>query len=833
MSGGDATIKEANEQVERIHTFFLREIAPHLLDAAGKYDGKYHATTSLSTHITNTVLIGTSAYVYDAVVRRGEAPDPESGRILIAALTLHDANKFIGEEQGRTINENSRDVLEAYIDAEDPFNVESVLPGTLSEHLDDLLYLIQRTEVTEDGSQTRGIETDYRGLEPYCEIGDAVASAIAVDGLDAGVERLTRHFFPDDAPIQRVQLVTAEQPLLNNTVLQTVKEVIRGETNRTNGAHGLIIGSTPSEILYLGEPIDRDELQTVTTDLATEQVIDEYEEAFSGKVGWNSVEYDILSDVGIPFETKRERLATQYADDVLRSGQGLDEGFEEIPPTIIEVFPELLKHIYIDKAEFDDKELAALWNELKEETNAQSVKVRFIAEVARNPSKYETALQSLAEDLHDPLREDLEPDTDQSAVETAVSRIFGDMEANISPVTSPKEMCFLCGQPATKTYTKGRGALYGTNAHSKRVSFRQKVKHICPVCNLEYELFRSRAEEREVSIRGEVIVVFFYFDEFIGDVRVHSQEVGGLIEDTIDFDNPDIAYGLLGPQYHVQPVSMSSRRSNKNRKLSLVRKVFQRIQETGGKAIIGKPFIAFNPADDVFTDTEATIEQKQLELARIQTYEDLRRGIALFNILAGIEAQSSKGVSGYLTLDQDEFVPLVRTATEFLDQPQYRSDLVNYVETYHADDYNAMKEIAEAGIELYGKQYGSKHDRTSVFRISIEALLQGLNNDMEREDLITLAASKAYSRAERQEYTGHVTVEQADRFVNTLWDYLEERNLISLKRLSDWQNDLIDAYDFTYLRLLAEMRDGEEDEGEAEADVEDDEQAEVTPPWEE
>lgn len=823
LSDGQEELATARDLKQNATNLYLREVGPHLINHAGKYDGKYNAAISLSTHIINATLIGVGAYAYDTIVRSSSGYDDDEIRVLMAALTLHDSNKFVDNHYAQDADDNTRDVLERYFE-DDLFNVESILPGAVGEYFDDLLYLVQRTETGEDARESRGTETEYAGLEAYCELGDAVASAISGEGISAGADRLRRHYIlEEESPVQTLDITPIEQPLLHNELLQTTKQILKAGEEPA----GFVLGSTDGSILYLGEQVDRDELADAVQNALGERILDNYD--FGCKTRWNSVEYQSLADIDLDFDTKREILATQFAENILLTGSGLtdDEGLESVPDEVMAYLPELLKRVYIDDGEsFQTETVQRIWDAVEE---PQKRKRHTIRELVRNFHEHEQAILAEVETAREDLDADLTPEA--SVLGTAVDRAFTSPLAHNSEETdenaggsdpeipSATETCFLCGHAATDRYSPGDHALYQSRGFSKRVGFAQNEKQICSLCQLEYSLFEDQCDTFDVNTGDTVLTAYFYFDDFHPDVHLHSSLSGSLIDgETVDFDDPDIVAGLFGPQYHIQPFSTSSPGfSDTDAKLHTIRAILERLRETGMRATIGQPLTRAHPDNAVFHDTEPVTEQLILGCAQIDSYAELERPSALLRLLASLAGLSDRNNEDrYTMLDDDSLVSLVHEAVRRLDSPGNFEPLVDYAETYHTTELNAMKEVAKAGLDLYGEQYNSKHMKTSVFRTALDAALNGLNNDMEEDELEQFVASRVYARAKRQRYAGNVTHDQAAAFADAVFTYLTDRDLCSLEDLADWQDALVDLYLFAY--ESERDRDGDdEDDADAEA----------------
>jgi hypothetical protein len=226
----------------------------------------------------------------------------------------------------------------------------------------------------------------------------------------------------------------------------------------------------------------------------------------------------------------------------------------------------------------------------------------------------------------------------------------------------------------------------------------------------------------------------------------------------------------------------------------IVHKVLARAREYGLRAIITMPCTAFNPSDVVFLDTEATREQAALDIVTLDRFSDLDRPLALLDLITKLWSGDKRK---YLQLDVDHHVPLCAIGAQQRGSDK-RKLLNEYLQTYHTPEYNMLKTVADAGLELYGKKYQSKHAETSVFRTAIDAMLNGLNRGFDDEALHEFVSGQVYARAQSQRDYGAATAEQADAFTDALIEYLDANGLLGVKKLSDWRNSLTNAYMFAY-----------------------------------
>jgi len=793
-------------------------LVQNVVGAAGEYDAKTDPgeTTSLAAHLLNAMTIGVNAFVYNAIGGGRDITElKEELEVLASALVLHDTNKYILEAYGIETDGNTREAFETYFDEGDDFGVEEFLG---KGYRDDLLYLVQRTELTEDSRETRGTDTEFVGLDRYCRLGDQVASVILREGIEGGYETLARKV--DNDEIHLVELNAVEQPVLNDELIGRTKEVISGEDGGEE--NGVVIGSTPDRVLYLGEGIKRDELRERVQKRLSAKLIEGEQYSFSCKLTWNSFDYDILAEFALDPERKEEIIAAEFRE-LLHGGTAGVEGFERIPEEFDRYFGALAKAIYIDgRSEFADDDIQEAYDEIYEEQGPQKVKIHFIAHLVRNLNEYQGFLDTLATDVRPELHADLDPESD--AISTVVDRFFDATEPASLP--SKEDMCFLCGAPAETEYQKGLSAVYRTQEFSRRVPPHEKYKSICEVCNLEYALLAEHCERANVSLNANIGIAYYYFDDFLGDIRLQSGLMGFQQDETLDLSEGEVMKSLLRPQYYIQPFRFGGHPAmgEKNHRMVVVRQLMQRAQAVGMKVVLGRPFTRFEGADKAFVDEDAIREQEVLGLdsaARFgplppfverdddQPESHLRRALALHKLIAtvGYEAGMS---NPYLQLDRDTFHSLTDFAVRNHDNAPRLSELRSYLDAYHPEQLMDMKTVARRGIDLFGKQFDSKYKKTRIFREVIDAFLSGKNQRMSEDDLLKHVEAQVYAIADREDYAGYATPEQAEAFVDAVRSYLVENDLYTLKKLSDWENALVNSYLYAYEQVLYEDS-GEED----------------------
>lgn len=842
-------IREAVEASRNIQATFLGSggiltenpsdlgVAGNIIEHAGEHAGKFDPPVSLSTHIINTVVTGLNAYVYDTIVRAGEEPNSEKALLLLGALSLHDVNKYVEQEYEPDfdVNGNSEAVIDYYFEQGDDFGIRELLPGdteqAIEQDIKDVKWLIQRTETKEKSIETRMDATRrVRGLERYCRIGDSFVSKVGRDGLLEGVEWLENRYPPEDRnQINYLQFTTLEQPLLTNHLITVVKAIIGQDDilpdDVATGAdpHGVLLGTTNNAVAYLGNPIDKKDLRSLVESTLMELINSEHD--FDCKTEWRSFDPDILTEVDIGFEAKREIIIEGYSE-TLRQGSGTDHEFESIPEAYQDYLPELA-HLVFNTQAFDEvfdglEELPQLQDQVKEsdEYNNQTWKIGFLAELLRryrgvvndgyHPETLDQELQTVRDRVQPVLADLLAVEADAGGA--AIDRFFAGPQTEYEELGGSDKMCFLCGRRAETEYKKGRDAFYGTNKFSRRVPPEGQYKRICPVCNLEHALLKDHCETLDNRVGDETEIAFVFYDDFLAGIGVGQHVVYDLMDEEKGYDvaDPELLANTFTPQFHLQPFFAAGQ----NQRLAAVRTILDDLVGSGLKVMIGKPFTTFRPVNALFVDLNPGRRQVVFGADRIASSDERKRASAFFDLLAQTAGASDSidQRNAYISAGDDRFASVADLVVQHTDwYHNVRAQAHEYFNEHRDNEqYMMMQEVARSGLDLYGEQYDSRHKKTKIFREAIDATLDGLNREKDDEELREHVAGQVYKAAQTEKFAPRTTPEKAGTFVDTLFRFLESEESLTKAALSRRRNTLTNTYLFAYDQLLNERREKRE-----------------------
>ncbi len=122
-----------------------------------------------------------------------------------------------------------------------------------------------------------------------------------------------------------------------------------------------------------------------------------------------------------------------------------------------------------------------------------------------------------------------------------------------------------------------------------------------------------------------------------------------------------------------------------------------------------------------------------------------------------------------------------------------------------------MREVAYEGLSVYGQQYNSRYKKTKIFRLAVDAILDGLNRSKKDNELKEHVSGQVYRSAIEEKYAGQVTTDKVSVFVNKLFEFLREDGSLDKQMLNSRRDTLTNTYLFAYDRLLNELQqeDGE------------------------
>jgi len=776
----------------------------NVIEQAGKYDGKEKKNISLASHLINATLIGLNAYAYDQFAFDDGNIENTEAKLLTSALILHDVNKYVNERYGGYETKSPSKLLEKYFE-DDDFKVKEFLNDENLERFNDLLYLIQRTEVDDCSNESRG-HSEFSRLVRYCRIGDAVASKITKEGVREGYRDLKekRYSSKKGDHVHLLELETIEQPILNNHVIGLAKEIIEEKDNN------IVLGSSIDKILYLGDEVSREDLKNKIKDRLPDKIISKSEEddgyEFKGNVTQNDLSYGLLNTLSFDKDRKKDILKKQFIEFLKDGPSDPDkfeyfQSFEEVPDVFRKYALNYAKAIFRDnKKEFSNEKIQELWKKTYKELGSpqqagQKIKVeftsRFLNRLTDNQD-FQEFLSKLEEENDSEIDEELE--IENNSFDIIVNRIFGKKDTS---EPGKEDKCFICGRKAKSAYSsKDFGGFFKKQAFSRRVPPNKnwdKKKKICSICKLEYAIFDDEFGEPGKDCE----VAYIYYDDFIGDVKLYQSRFSDVLEgeDSV-LDNPEAQRGLMSPQFHIQPFYVN----DKNSRMKNIKNIIEKIRKFGMKVTIGNAFTRFETKKDVFFDENPLRVQETLGFEKFEAFKDLKKPLNFFELLDTVDnhyfkERNSNISNKYLQVQSGNFVELVDFALVNEYKQSKDGVLRQYLEKYNGEEFMQMKDVAKKGADLTENYPNSKYKKTKIFREALDALMTGKSQDI--SDLEEHVKSQVHAVADREQYVD-ATLEKVEAFVEAIFNYLKENELDGLKKLSDWENALVNSYYYSF-----------------------------------
>jgi hypothetical protein len=753
------------EEIKYNQRRYMGLVGSKVINEVGRYDGSDDTVVSLASRILNTGLIGLNTYLYDTIATDKKSFDEEELDTLSTALTLQHVEQIVSNKTGE-----EGGVKEYY--ENDWFELKNNLEHNVDE--------VQRL-----------VESPNSELGRYCQLATSTADVMTNNSsVQDGYEVLQE--FHDDA--QMIQLTRSERPLTHYMVIEAVEQEL-------HDMGFVVLGSTPTGILYLGSEVETDNLIEDVSERVAELIASRFN--FGCKAKFRSVSYNALPVVELPLDEKRRIISDEYIENVITDDASGTEPIETIPDEFVEVLPEALHKLYVEKdLSFEDERLVEEMDDIKEEYHGMKYKMWIIQRVLED---YDRLGESFIEECRkwtDDYEDAITPEG--SPLKSIVEVVFGESYEDVE-LPSASNSCFLCGQHAENSYQGGR--VYGTNStYSRRTSFDQDKKSICTKCNMEDSMISSLIDDSGVY-GDDIAMVYLFFDNFSGSIAVEEladERVSDVLEAELAFTESDSdglgAVSLYNPLVHMQPVALDSGKneSDSNKKLRMVRNILKRVQDTGMKARVTTPFRPFDPSNEVFKDSNPVQAQLSIGAEYVERYEDVDELVELLDIGNQFHGATTESYP-YQYIVPPKAESLIHNAERKFDVPPSNKTLL---QSYIVDNcsMNDMKKVASLGFDLVGYQYESKHAKTKMFREALDALLDARQKNFDRDGEVEIVAGAVMRAAEDQ--SDYVDSETVEEFSEALVEYCEQYD--TLHELSNKKNSIADTYKFAFERVMDE-----------------------------
>lgn len=764
---------QGNEKESFVGTVINLSIVDRVVDELGKFDGKRSNCCSLSTHLLNSLVLGLKyaefcegdGYEFDEVEKK----------LLVSSLLLHDCNKVVNSIYGEDFEYNSDECFDLYFE-DDVLGVEDYLCGgdeDIGDYMVDLKYLARSAEDYEETSDYGG---DFSHLSDFVSFGDSMASS-----LGSGDRR--ESFCVD---VNYFDFTPLSQPVLNMVCIHNLADIIRDRG-------GTVLGYGSDFVAFIGD-VSENDIESVFK----EKLFSDYIESLCGfgiKAEWNSVSFESLPYVPYGVDRKVSIIAEDYSREILEDDVA---GFEPYSPSD-EYVENYLAYLVFDLyfGDSDDlalNELESMFKDEEESYGSRKGKISLLEEL--DDEEYF--------DLLDEHRSALEGefisfiDSDFNYGEFIVDEFFG----GVSSCSVGPKQCFLCGcgdssSVELKDYKPGRNSIFSSRSYSRKTEYGKAGKNICLLCSLENDICVDICD----NLNSDFVYVFV--DDFVADVSLSSDEFinNCFSEDLDSFVNSDsLEYGKIYLPYNVFPCSYGDDSS----KIYTIFNTLKLCRNFGVRAVLSSPFTQIYDRDSAFYDYDPIDHQLVLGLYEMDRFEERHSEYMsverAFDLMGVMEDCSKNDGDRFELLDEDN-VEVIFDRFVVNSNRELSEKINKYVDEYHSDRYMKLKDLAEQGVDVYYKQYNSKHSKTKVFRECLESIVEGLSNGMSGEDLVCHVSGQVLSSAEgTTDYD--VKEDEVESFVRETIEYLDLYYDLDEVEILDNIDRIVNSYGYAYNRVL-------------------------------
>lgn len=819
----ETELEAIQREKEDIHTTIRKYLMDYvsivvepLFKKSGQLDAKYARAVSYPSHTIDAVFTGAILYIYDRVSTGQVHPKTHDIKLLCTALTLHDVNKYWNEITGTDYRGNYRKLIQDYFET-DPFNLKTYFPDWEGE-LEEIVFLVQHTQESDDAQyESRFSRPKYGKLLYYAKIGDKVAS---LSKLGNPLQEIHKRLKNETHDVHLLRLPEMPQQLLSQTVYRSAKKFMV----KSSGVPLLI---SPQGILYLSS--GRIEIDpAVLKKLIGAELV----EKTNAKPVLSDRKFDLDPLLSIPVDKQdrfdiylksvREKTESGLLRVLGKTAYPLEKELQESLAGITYFiyndkkgsdwtkFPELERSIQEDHLKEELQKIGQLRQRFadRSDVGGQKCKAYTAYELVQKHSEYAETLRLLHNSVKDAILSKL--DKESSALDPIVRLVcaYNREITNGLADTSPKgggEVCFMCGAVAEKEYKPGKHFLQ-SGGFTKRATPKDQYKRYCIACQIEHQLINSLIRSGSFRVNEDLIFFYFYFDsvfvnvdpfqEQMSKVEVNVQgtttEKLGLNFTLGDFDTP----------FHIEPMAIQSKQDHSSKSTRRARAIHTAIKAClacGCKCVATSPYTLMRMYNGLFYNEQPTTLEKNLGIDHIRTFRDARRIAAQLDFINQID-----GMKGLYEVQRFRPITVIPYAKRKVDN--FVSWVDNNGDRLHkllGDEIMDMKEIAEKGVALFGthRSRGS-YKRVKIFRTALDSLIASKVQKYPDDEAVRFAAAEVMKDVLREQYSkkkGKDIPAECLDYVESIAEYLKQRGLWNVKKISQWENSLTDVYEFEYI----------------------------------
>ncbi|NMC35392.1 MAG: hypothetical protein GYA36_23470 [Veillonellaceae bacterium] len=813
--------EDINTTIKKYLTDYVSIVVPPLFKEAGRLDAKYKRALSYPAHIVTAVFTGSILYIYDRMSTGQKPPQAHDIKLLCTALTLHDVNKYWNESTGKSHSGNYYKLIRDYFEA-DPFDLKSYFPDWTSE-IEEIAFLVQHAQESDDAQhETRLSQPKYAKLLPYVKVGDKVAS---LGKEENPLHEIHRRLKNEGHDVHIMLLPEMPQQLLSQIVYRSAKKLLSID------AVPLLIST--QGILYLSPNkifIDNIKFRGL--------ISDELVRNTNAKPDLTDRKFDLRPLLSIPL-SKEDRFSVYVKSVREKTEAGLlsvlgkttypqDERLQEAIACITysiyndkkgsdwSRFPELEK--FIGKKELNDelKKIGKIRANFasQEGIGGQKCKPYAVHELIQNHNMFRDSLELLHNKLREFILSNL--DNEASALDSIVNFVCAhnrEISNGLIVEKTPKgnkDICFKCGAVAEREYKPGKHFLQ-SGGYTRRATVNDQYKRECDICQIEHLLIDRLLEKSELKVSDDIIFFYFYFDTVFVNIDPFQDQMSK-VEISVKGTKTEklglnFRLGDFATPFHIEPLAIRlpkrqpEQSSKSTRRARAIHTAIKACLECGCKCVVTSPYTLMRTYDDIFYNERPKVLEKTMGIDRIRNFKEAKVKDLQLDFINQFDGM--KGLYRVQRFQPITVIPYVKREVENFER--WVNNKGDYLAELFGDENMNMKEIAEKGVNLFGKhKFTGSYKRVKIFRTALDSLMGAKAQQYPDDEAIKFAAAEVWKDVLREQFSkkkGKDIPTECLDYVNSIVNYLKEHGLWSVKKISQWGNSLADVYEFEYIQI--------------------------------
>jgi hypothetical protein len=815
---------DINTVIKKYLTDYVSIVVPPLFKEAGRLDAKFSRALSYPAHIVTAVFAGSILYIYDRMSTGQKPPQLHDIKLLCTALTLHDINKYWNESTNSRYSGNYYKLIQDYFET-DPFSLKSYFPDWTRE-LEEIAFLIQHAQESDEAQyETRFSQPKYAKLLPYIKIGDKVAS---LSKEENPLQEMHRRLKIEGHDVHILLLPEMPQQLLSQIIYRSAKKLLVG-------ASGVPLLISTQGILYLSKNrinIDPIKFREIISD---ELVAPKNTNA---KPILSDRKFDLKPLLSIPLrkedrfsvyvKTVRERTESGLLRDLGKTTYPEEEILQEAIACITysiyndkkgndwSRFPELEGFINDEELTDELKKIGKIREDFahREGIGGQKCKPYAVHELVQNNNALKESLELLHSNLKEFILSNLDNDT--STLDSIVSLVCAynkEISNGLIVEKTPKgneDVCFKCGAVAEREYKPGKHFLQ-SGGFTKRATINDQYKRECDTCQIEHLLIDRLLERSEIKVSENIIFFYFYFDTVF--VNVDSfQDLMSKVEINVKGTKTEklglnFRLGDFTTPFHIEPLAIRlpkrqpEQSSKSTRRARAIHTSLKACLQCGCKCVVTTPYALMRMYDEVFYNERPKVLEKTMGIDRIRNFREAKLKDLQLDFVNQFDGM--KGLYRVQRFEPITVIPYVKREVDNFEA--WTSKKGDYLVELFGDENMDMKEVAEKGIDLFGKhKFTGSYKRVKIFRTALDSLVSAKAQQYPDDEAIKFAAAEVWKDVLREQFSpkkGKDIPSECLDYVNSVVKYLKDHGLWSIKKISQWGNPLTDVYEFEYIQL--------------------------------